>query len=459
MILRITKYSLYFIAFILCFGCNDEMPDIQNNPNDVDPVVPDGTEAYLTGDSDYIFNQDSLYSYYLILPESNLNFIDNDPAAEIYVEGKLLFQGDTISPVGIRYKGSIGAYVGCLSGNDWADPSGFKTCTKLSMKVKINWDQSQDKFYGLKKLQFHSMNNDPSQLRERLGYHLFKSIGVETPRAVHAKLYINGDYNGLFALIEQIDGRFAKENFDDDDGNVYKEIWPHNDDGEVQSDEYYLSGLKTNEDQNPSVGIMKSFAQDLASANGEAERKEILENYLDVQKTLSYAVVDRLIRHDDGPFHWYCELFGSCTNHNYYWYEEPNENRLNLIPWDLDNAFENIIEASNPVTPIADDWGEISNNCNPFFHGPFGLRQWSASCDLLTGTLSNYVDEYASTKTQFIETDFSKEKVDQLIADWRDQIRDATEEASIAHGDAISPEQWISKTEELKLQCDFARIN
>ena len=88
--------------------------------------------------------------------------------------------------------GSIGAFIDCVSGKDPFKPSGKKICTKLSMKVKINWKQREQKFYDLTKLQFHSQNNDPSQMRERLGYWLFRSMGVPAPRSVHAQLKING---------------------------------------------------------------------------------------------------------------------------------------------------------------------------------------------------------------------------------------------------------------------------
>ena len=154
-----------------------------------------------------------------------MNLINRDHAAEEYVEGMLIFEKDTISPVGIRYKGSIGAFVGCLDGPNMFEPSGAKICTKLSMKIKINWKGRKEKFFGLKKLQFHSMNNDASQMHERTGYWLFRQMGIPAPRAVHAKLTINGIYTGLYSLVEQIDSRFIKENFDDNKGNLYKEIW------------------------------------------------------------------------------------------------------------------------------------------------------------------------------------------------------------------------------------------
>ena len=153
-------------------------------------------------------------------------YINSDPVAEEYVEGSLTYNGETISPIGIRYKGSVGAFVGGVSGPDWTNPSGHKTATKLSMKFKIDWKGYNSTFYNLKTLQLHSMNLDPSQLHDRLGYWLFRQMGVPAPRAIHAKLYINGIYNGLFSLVEQIDEQFADYHFSDGTGNIYKEVWP-----------------------------------------------------------------------------------------------------------------------------------------------------------------------------------------------------------------------------------------
>lgn len=175
---------------------------------------------FASGDSAYIFDQDQLRTYELTLPEENLAELDADPAAEEYVAGTLTFDGESL-PVGIRYKGSVGAFIGCLTGGNPMEPSGAKSCTKLSMKVKINWDGADTEFYGVRKLQFHSQNLDPTQMHDRLGYWLFRQMGVHAPRSVHARLIVNGEYVGLFSLVEQIDRRFTRENFDDGTGNLH----------------------------------------------------------------------------------------------------------------------------------------------------------------------------------------------------------------------------------------------
>lgn len=420
-------------------------------------IIPSGDEQYLTMNSSYIFDQDMLHTFELKISNTSLAKIEADPSAEEYVEGMLIFEDDTISPVGIRYKGSVGAFVNCLSGSDWSKPSGYKTCTKLSMKIKINWEGRTERFYDLKKLQFHSQNLDDSQMHERLGYWLFRAMGVPSPRSVHARLIINDRYSGLYALTEQIDVRFVKENFVDDGGNLYKEVWPLNMDGLAHQNQVYINALKTNEDINPSVELIKNFAQGIKDAT-PSELQNVIAESMDINEIISYAVVDRMIRNDDGPFHWYCEN-GGCSNHNYYWYEEPYNQKLHLIPWDLDNAFENLIKDANPITPIADPWGQITNNCQPFGYGALQSQQRSAGCDKLTSGWASFTEEYQQLRSEFKEGPFSEAQVNALLDSWSQQIRGATLEASNAHADAVSVQDWEKAVNHLRNQLEFARNN
>jgi len=156
-----------------------------------------------------------------------------------------------------------------------------------------------------------------------------------------------------------------------------------NSNNKSQSEQKYLDALETNKDENPSVQLMKSFAEEIVAADFGTDLQNVISDKMNINEIIAYAVVDRTIRHDDGPFHWYCSG-GGCTNHNYFWYENPSTKKFHLIPWDLDNAFENIILDSNPVTLIKDEWGKTSANCEPFNYEPFFVNQRSAASDKLT---------------------------------------------------------------------------
>jgi len=414
---------------------------------------PEPDAAWVDGSSDILFDQDTLHTFELTLSDEALAEIDADPTAEQYVEGSLTFLGETIEPVGIRYKGSIGAFVGCVDGSDLFNPSGAKSCTKLSMKVKINWEDPDREFYGVRKLQFHSMNLDQTQLHERLGYHLFREMGVAAPRSVHARLMINGEFSGLYALTEQIDGRFTRHNFPDGTGNLYKEAWPFAPDGSVRDANELIASLRTNEDDNPTAVLTTTFADQLLDT-GNTER--ILRDWMDLETTMAHIVVDRTIRHDDGPFHWYC-FDGACEPHNFYWYEDPSGPTLHLVPWDLDNAFENLVTDVNPVTPVADALGEITNDCNSFGYAGFQLPQRSATCDPLFAALAEQTELYDEMEAALWDGPLAKDTVEALLDTWVEQLADATAEANEAHRDAVAVATWKNRVDALKEALDYVR--
>jgi len=391
----------------------------------------------LKENSDYIYDQEKIRTYELIIKNDDLSKINFDPAKEEYVEAALIFEGDTISPVGVRYKGSIGAFAGCLSNPDWSNPSGQKTCEKLSLQIKINWEERKERFFDVNKLQFHSQNYDKSQLRERLAYWLFAQMGVPSPRSVHARLLINKKYSGLYGLTEEIDNRFAKYFYEEGKGNIYKEVWPVKANGELQSDNAFISALKTNEEEQD-INFIKEFGQAIAASDASTA-KEVIREYMQINEIMSYIVVDRAIRHDDGPFHWYCgdATVNSCTNKNFYWFEDKKNRKMHLIPWDMDGTFEHIIRNANDNTALADKWGKTSKNCLPFTSGSSSLKQRSAACDKLTAAWVSFDQEYNSIKNDFQNNFVANNKILFQLDTWAKQIEPFIIEADNIHNKDI----------------------
>ena len=179
---------------------------------------------------------------------------------------------------------------------------------------------------------------------------------------------------------------------------------------------------------------------------------------MNLNQIMAYAMVDQMIRNDDGAFHWYCDK-EACDNHNYYWYEEPATQKLHLIPWDLDNAFQNIGYGKSPVTRIHNVWGDTSNNCEPFPSYSRGIYQKSAACDKLTAGWVSFKHEYDSLKTVFINGPFSEELVYNKVDEWFNQIREATKEARKMHKDAINEEDWDKALDNLKGELEHSRLD
>ena len=149
---------------------------------------------------------------------------------------------------------------------------GLRDCEKLPMKIKFSEYDPDRRFYGLKRVNFHSMDRDPSRLREMIAYRLFREFDVPASRTAYAQLVINGEPRGLHLAVEQVDGQFTRARFEDGGkGNLYKEVWFTTTRAGVWRD-----GLRTNRDDEPDVSAMPVMGEAF-SASSEDNFRERLE--------------------------------------------------------------------------------------------------------------------------------------------------------------------------------------
>jgi CotH kinase protein len=417
-------------------------PDAGSDASDASDAGSPGTVLPEPEDeARYIFDQSTVRTYDLTVSEADLAMIDANPAAEQNIRGMLEFEGNHYGPLGIRYKGSVGAWNPPCTRRMGGQPAAKSG--KCSIKVSFDYVDDDARFYGVKKLNFHAMNRDVSMLRDRLGYSLFREMGVAAPRAVHARLLINGRLEGLFVVVEQVDGRFTRSRFGEGgQGNLYKEIWPIHDDPSA-----YVAALETNRGDSPSVEGMLAFkhAVDLGA--------DAILDRLDRDYMLRYIAVDRVTINDDGPFHQWCTAGGrgnnpsGIGNHNYYWYEAARAHRFWLVPWDLDNSFDN-----RSLVHIASDW-TAEGTCTCARSG-----QPAPSCDPLIRHWGTWRPDYEIVVDDFLRTAFSASNVDLKLASWTSQIEAAVEEGAGLNG-APNSSAWRSAVEQLRGKIDMARMH
>lgn len=295
--------------------------------------------------SGWVFDDAELRTYELTLDPAVWEALQRTARDEQYVEAELDVAGLHVSRVAVRYKGSLGTLASCFADD------GTRTCAKLSMKLKFDEYLPDQLFQGLKRLVFNSMEWEPSLLRERLAYRVFREMGIAAPRAAHARLVINGEALGVFSLVEDVDGRFTDAHFAGGDGNLYKEQWPDTDD--VAS---LTERLETNEDA-ADHSVLLQLYRELSSAT-DAELPGIVARYMDLNSLFAYLAVDRTLTNWDGITAFYC-YEDDCENHNYYLYQDEVAPRFTLVPWDLDNTFE----VASPLASVPDMF-DISVDCS-----------------------------------------------------------------------------------------------
>ena len=71
--------NFFYIALLVLISCSSKTDSNVSDNFHIPIIQPKGSEQYLQLGSDYIFNQDSLHTFELIIPEKSLAKIDNIP--------------------------------------------------------------------------------------------------------------------------------------------------------------------------------------------------------------------------------------------------------------------------------------------------------------------------------------------------------------------------------------------
>lgn len=249
----------------------------------------------------------------------------------IFVPGDVYYNGKQWYKVGLRFKGNSSLQ------SSWG--SGI-----LKLSFKMDFDEFEDeypqidnqRFYGFKKFSLKNNYNDDSQLREKVAGDVFRNAGLAAPHTAFYTLYVDhGDgpeYFGLYTLVEEVDNTVIKTQFSDDNGNLYKPDGTGASfaDGTFSEDVFEK---KTNEDESDWTDVKDLFSilHDDSRTNNPATWRSDLEAVFDTEVFLKYLAVNTVIQNWD--------TYGIMT-HNYFLYNNPDNNLLTWIPWDNNEALQ-----------------------------------------------------------------------------------------------------------------------
>jgi hypothetical protein len=187
--------SIVSIALLLCLSG----AETRSQQPPFHPVFNDATVATIR----ILIHPDSLAA---ILDPANADSDHEYPATFLFDNGVIR---DSLTNVGFRLRGNTS-----------------RDARKKSFKISVNTFVAGRKFFGLEKLNVNSEHNDPSIIRAKVCWDLFATSGVKASRSNHARLFINSTYFGLYINVEHIDENFVRERFGNNDGNLYKCLWP-----------------------------------------------------------------------------------------------------------------------------------------------------------------------------------------------------------------------------------------
>jgi spore coat protein H len=387
--------------------------------------------AFNNRDAAELFGIDHVPKFEFTLPDDQWQSLQAHATDEQDVRAEARFDGQPAGTVGLRFKGSVGTLSRCVD-----KTTGALTCAKLSFHLSFDKYDGANRFFGLKRLNLHSMVNDPTKLHERVAYDLYQQSGIKAPRSSWATATVNGKSYGLFSMVEEVDDRFTENRWPGNGtGNLYKEAWP-----KTTEPADYAKALVTNKETAKQDAIV-AFAADLANPDA-SHLGAALAKWTDPAYMARYMAVDDAIANCDGITAMYTAA-GSPTssNHNYYFYQEAKRDVFWLIPWDLDMTLTGC-----KTFAAVPRWNASAAACDQNYPVWDNSYVRAPGCDHLFQAIATRRADYDAAVDQLLAGPFALETVLDKIDRWSKFIHDAEVADPTAGGEG----PWVSAVAELK---------
>jgi len=344
-----------------------------------------------------LFDSSTVARIDITIDPDTLEWIYDNVESEIEFHADFQFNNGTINEpvedIGFRLRGNTSRY-----------------SQKKSFKVSFNTFFQGRKFYGIEKMNLNGEHNDPSVVRSRICWEWLRSAGVPAPRAAHVRVFINGNYHGVYIMVEHIDEEFAESRFGNNDGNLYKCLWPADlaylgDDPDLYK---YTSGdrrayeLKINEESDD-YSDLAHFIDVLNNTPVEDLACE-LEKVFNVADYLKVMAMDVITGNWDGYIY---------NKNNFYLYHNTQSGRFEYIPYDLDNTFGIDWFDRDWGTRDIYDWEQHGTEVRPLYSRLLEVPEIRAQYSFYMDQLLNLI---ANEDSLFMEIDRIRDMISPYVA-------------------------------------------
>lgn len=244
------------------------------------------------------------------------------------------FRENTYYPADLHWEGQVVRNIGIRSRG-----LGSRSPIKPGLRLDFNRYIAGQEFQGLKSLVLDNLTQDPSMMRERIAFAFFARLGLPAPRIAHAGLFVNGEFMGLYTLVEPLDKKFLARVFGDEDGYLYEfnnvSGWWFDDRWHDDLVSYSkLFQAKTNEGR-PLRELFAPIDDMIHAANTARDFGEGVGALLDLDAFLAYLAAEQFIAERDG-------MLGYDGSNNFYYLRPAGGGPAQFLPWDRDLACSDV---------------------------------------------------------------------------------------------------------------------
>jgi hypothetical protein len=279
------------------------------------------------------FDGKALHDIWLTMKDGDWETLKANYMLDTYYPADFRWRGITIPVIGVKSRGY-----------------GSRSGTKPSLRLDFNRYHENQRFLDLSAMVLSNAVQDTSMLSRRLSMTVFAAMELPAPRIVHARLFVNGEYIGLYEAVEAIEKAFLARAFGWDstgrkrrnDGYLFEYKWDQDYDWSYFGADYaryaQLFEPKTHELEAPSVlfGPIDDMMRAINEASDDNFESEV-GKYLYLAVFIRHLAVERYVDDRDG-------FLGDWGVNNFYLYRFEGGTLSAVIPWDKDFTFYDVYD-------------------------------------------------------------------------------------------------------------------
>jgi len=279
--------------------------------------------------SDDLFNPQALQKVELWMHSADWDKLKQNFQENTYYPADMTWSGMTVYNIGIRSRGL-----------------GSRSSTKPGLRVDFDRYSDGQHFLGLKSLVLDNLTQDPSGIRETTIMHFYTRLsGIPASRETHTRLYVNGNYVGLYGLVESVDktmmGRVFGSIGDDvqNDGYLFEynyilgNPWRFTYEGADLAPYKARFDIKTNESHTDAKiwGPIEELVR-LVNNTDDSSFDQVIGQRLDIAAFVRYISAQNFVAQNDG-------FNGYDGMNNFFLYRLENSPKHVFLAWDEDVGF------------------------------------------------------------------------------------------------------------------------
>ena len=225
-----------------------------------------------------------------------------------YFPASITMDDQSLSNIGVRKKGFIGS----------------QSTTKPSLRINLDEYEDGVELFQTDNITLNNGVQDPTRIRQCIGYSLFEKAGLPASRCNFARVSINGGDPKIYVHVEPIKRSFLRRTFGNDDGDLYE--------GTISDFDPIRQHTFEPKNSDTDESLAPIFALTTLLQSGEPLAQESLEEHLNLDAFLTFWSMEILTGHWDG--------YTGNNNNNFYMYRDPITMQFAFIPWGLDDVFD-----------------------------------------------------------------------------------------------------------------------